>query len=177
MLTKRKILVVSFSMMALSSCTSDYFGGYDAYQTNTNQGSMLYPEGYDSTVTVVDVPQKQAVVVPETYHVSAYHSPAPPKDVDRNWIDGQNPQNYTIELADGDKPSVVAGAMSKTPKNERMAEIKYQHNGKSYYKGLYGSYSNYDEAQQALNALPEDVKKGAGIKSWSNVQQTVNGGG
>lgn len=174
MLTRAKIMVVSIGVLSLSGCASDYFGGYDSYQTHTNQNSMLYPEGYDTQVTAVDVPEKQSVVVPETYHVSAYHSPTPSKDVDRGWIDSQNPQGYTIELADGDKPSQVSGALSKAPKRERMAEVKYQHEGKTYYKGLYGSYSNYDEAQNALNALPDDVKSGAGIKAWGNVQKTVN---
>ena len=54
-----------------------------------------------------------------------------------------------------------------------MAEIKYQNQGKAYYKGVYGSYPSFDAAQQALNNLPDDVKKGAGVKTWGSVQSSV----
>jgi len=170
-----RILVVSLGVVGLSACMTDHIGGYEPYNSNAYQGSMLYPDGYDSTGSTVDqVSNKQTVVVPESYHVSSMHGPVSPKDLDRSWIDSQSPQSYTIELAEGDKPSQVAGAMSKAPKNERTAEIKYQRDGKPYYKGVYGSYSSYDEAQQALNALPNDVKQGAGIKAWESVQHSVN---
>ena len=85
----------------------------------------------------------------------------------------QNAQGYTIELADGDKAAQVAGALYKAPKNQRTAEVKYQQGGKTYYKGLYGSYPSYDAAQQALSTLPADVKQKAGIKSWGSVQHGV----
>ena len=52
-------------------------------------------------------------------------------------------------------------------------EGDFHRDGKSYYKGLYGSYSSKEEAQKALDALPADVKKEAGIKNWSNVQSNV----
>src|SRR3990167_725522 len=48
------------------------------------------------------------VQVPETYHLGSYGSPVRAKDSDKNWVSSQNPQNYTIELAEDEKASYVA---------------------------------------------------------------------
>ncbi|MFI4919644.1 MAG: SPOR domain-containing protein, partial [Legionellales bacterium] len=114
--------------------------------------------------------QTQGVVVPESYHVGAYHSPVSFKDMDQSWVSRQNPQGYTIEIADDAKASEVARKLYNTPKNDRMAQVQYQRNGRVYYKGVYGTYSSSDAAQKALDALPPDIKQGAGVKTWSSIQ-------
>lgn len=169
---------------ALSSCTMTNETTYVDYQSqpyiydqtqyySQSYGSMPnYPgpmgSGYDSSG------DKPGVQVPDSYHVGAYGSPQRAKDSDRNWVVNQNPQGYTIEVADDQKPAAVAGKLYKIPKNDRMGEIKYQRNGTPYYKGLYGSYSSQEEAQKALDALPPDIKQGAGIKNWGSVQSNVS---
>lgn len=151
-------------------------GGH--YQAYGWRGQVIYPEnyeGYPGDYRYGDVQQeKKQVIVPETYHVGSYHSPARAKDRDRNWVQSQNPGGYTIELATGSKASQVAGKLHKAPKSNRRAQVKYQQNGQAYYKGVYGSYSSYQAAQQALNNLPDDVRQGAQIKSWGSVQGDVN---
>lgn len=177
MLTKTKLLGISLCAMSLSACMID--GGQNSnrnYQSYNYENTPLYPEGYEdiSSTTMDEAPTgHQNVVVPESYHVGAYQSPTPPKDMDRAWVNGQNSQEYTIELADDEKASRVAGALQKAPKSEHTAEVQYQRDGKAYYKGLYGSYPNAEAAQQALSALPEEVKQGAGVKTWGSVQQNV----
>lgn len=110
------------------------------------------------------------VSVPESYHVGAYRSPASPKERDREWVNNQSPQNYTIEIANDPKASQVAKKLYQAPKTNRMAEIPYQRDGMKYYKGVYGSFSSKEEAQKALEALPEDIKQSSGIKTWGSVQ-------
>nr|WP_229669351.1 SPOR domain-containing protein [Legionella impletisoli] len=145
------------------------------YQTYTWNGEPLYPESYDASYTYRDYErEKKPVVVPETYHVGAYHSPARAKDRDRNWVQSQNPSNYTIELAEGDKASKVASKLVKAPKNDRRAQVKYEQNGTTRYKGVYGSYPSYEAAQQALKTLPEEVREGAKIESWGSVQRVAD---
>lgn len=179
MLTKTKLLGISLCAMNLSACMIDQ-GQYSNshYESYNYENTPLYPEGYENISSVdSDQARPQAtstVVVPESYHVGTYQSPTPPKDLDRAWVNDQNPQMYTIELADDEKPARVAGVLQKAPKNEHMAEIKYQNNGKEYYKGLYGSYPSAEAAQQALSALPQDIKQSAGIKTWGSVQQNVS---
>lgn len=177
---KYKIIGVSFCAFGLSACMIDGSSDYatNDYQRNSSQNTQMYPEGYENT-SVYNTPNprdetQHQVVVPESYHVGAYHSPTSPKDMDKSWVTSQNPQGYTIELATGEKASQVAGVLYKAPKNERMAEVQYQRGGKSYYEGLYGSYPTQEAAQQALNTLPDDVKQGAGIKTWSSVQSNVD---
>ncbi len=171
MLNKYKIVSLLVCVSSLSACTSMNQESSTTYQPYAYDGAQLYPEGYEGSAYSSE--EKHQVVVPESYHVGAEHSPAPPKDVDRAWINQQNSQGYTIELADGDKASQVANTLYKAPKQERMAEIKYQREGKTYYKGLYGTYSSHEAAEQALSSLPPDVKQNAGIKTWGSVQSGV----
>ena len=177
MLNNTRIISICLCISGLSACTTDDTSTYTTaqpYQPYTYSGTQLYPESYENTGYTEPPQTSSTVEVPETYHVSASHSPTPHTDVDREWINSQNAQGYTIELADGDKASQVAGALYKAPKNERTAEVKYQHDGKTYYKGLYGTYPSREAAQQALDALPADAKPNAGIKTWGNVQSGVN---
>jgi septal ring-binding cell division protein DamX len=102
------------------------------------------------------------------------HAPSSHTDRDKEWVNNQSAESYTIELADGDQAAEVAKTLYKAPKKERMAEIKYQRAGKTYYKGLYGTYPNYEAAQEALKSLPEDMKQKAGVKPWSSIQRSVN---
>jgi septal ring-binding cell division protein DamX len=176
MFTKTQWLGLSCCFMMLSGCMIDdgqiSSGSNEAYMA---QNSLLYPEGYENVGTYgYQTEYKKEVVVPESYHVGAYHSPSLPKDVDKTWVSNQSSTGYTIELADDEKASHVAGVLQKAPKNERMAEVKYQRDGKAYYKGLYGTYPTQEAAEDALKALPDEVKQGAGIKNWGSVQQSVN---
>ena len=174
MLTMNRLLLC-FCAAGLSGCTSQtaYTPETTTYQPYHYEDTQVYPEGYESISYSGVSQEKKEVMVPETYHVGAYHSPTPHTNRDRDWVNTQSPQNYTIELADGDKASDVANALYKAPKSERMAEVKYQRGGKVYYKGLYGSYPSQEAAQQALEALPNDIKEKAGVKSWGSVQSNV----
>lgn len=169
-------LIPCITLLAACSGMNDSVPDYTPYQSYTyNHVSWYSPNtNYSNAVdyTYQEKPQSR-VNVPETYHVGAFHSPLSAKDRDRNWVSQQNSQGYTIEIADDEKASQVAKKLYQIPKNEPMAEVNYQRGGKQYYKGLYGSYNSPEEAQKALNALPEDIKKGAGIKNWSNVKSNL----
>jgi hypothetical protein len=185
-----RLVVIGFCVSTLSACTTMngnggypgyYAGSYNTHTPNYNYEQMQYyqyQQNYQSYNVGNDYgygesPRGQ-VTVPDSYHVGAYHSPTAAKDRDKKWVSSQNPQSYTIEVADDEKPSRVAKKLYQIPKNEPMAEVKYQRDGKAYYKGLYGTYSSPEEAQKALNSLPDDVKQGAGIKSWGHVQSNVS---
>ena len=86
----------------------------------------------------------------------------------------QSAEGYTIELSNSEKAADVAGTLFKAPKSERSAEVEYQREGKTYYKGVYGSYPNKDAAVQALKQLPTDVQQQAAIQSWKNVQNGLD---
>ena len=177
---KMKFTVVGLCALGLSSCmimedstskSLNYpaYSSYDDNQMYRNNSSNA--SAYNTNYKYSDNNQpKQDVVVPDSYHVGEMRSPVSFHDRDQSWVDSQSPQSYTIELANGDKASQVAQKLYKAPKNDRMAQVKYQQGGKEYYRGVYGSYSNAEDAQKALDALPADVKNGASVNNWGSVQ-------
>ncbi|KTC68285.1 hypothetical protein Lbir_2887 [Legionella birminghamensis] len=176
-----KLIAVAITVTQLSSCATSPSTSYSTYETYGYQNMEYYGHGigaigygnygnygnYDNSQG--GYPPSQATV-PDSYYTGGNNRPVSHKDQDRNWVHNQNPQGYTIEIADGEKASQVAGKLYKAPKTDRTAEIKYYRDGKAYYKGVYGSYGTQEEAEKALNALPDDIKQGAGIKNWGSVQ-------
>ncbi len=172
-----RILSISLSALSLTACMIDgtdstFFSPFQS-SNSSNSSNMLYPDGYETiqpTTSRTEEPVSSSqVVVPQSYHVGL-GGPQSSKDVDKNWVNSQNPQAYTIEIAQDPKASYVASTLYKAPKNERTAEVK-ANNGD--YKGLYGSYPSYEAAQEKLNSLPDDLKQHAGIKTWNQVQQDL----
>ena len=174
MLNRIKTLGVCMCVISLTGCAT-----YDAtnqplvQQPYSYEDTPLYPEGYDAHVYSTSYDKKSNVTVPETYHVGPLHAPTPHSDRDKSWVQSQNAQGYTIELTDNEKASQVAKTLFLAPKKERTAEVKYQKYGQIHYKGLYGTYPNYEAAEAALQGLPEDIKQQAGIKTWGTVQQSL----
>lgn len=166
------LAALTVCVSSLSGCMSMNEGSYTTYPPSTYDNNQGYVQNYPITTDYGsgDLAPSGRINVPDSYHIGAYRSPSSAKDQDRNWVSAQNPSGYTIEIADDAKASQVAKKLYQIPKNDRMAEIKYQRDGKEYYKGLYGSYSSQEEAQKALSTLPNDVKQNAGIKNWGSIQ-------
>lgn len=173
----KNILIIGLSLGGLVSCGQQqsytYMHDYQGYQYDNSQ---LYSGQYDGSYS--DYQQQQnypppssGVTVPESYHVGSYRSPVSPKNRDNRWVQQQNPRGYTIQIAEGRKASAIAGTLTKAPKRNRMATVKSFSNGEAYFRGVYGSYSSYDDAQRAMQALPSDLKSRAQIKQWSALQQ------
>lgn len=159
-------LPLCLGALSLVACTTNgsalKASEYYSYQ---QQDVRYYEPAYDDSDSSHAIP-------PDASYVGA-SSPRPHTEVDRSWVRSQNPQAYTIQIDESEKASQVAGKLYKTPKTDRAAQIKYNHEGRAYYKGVYGSYNNYEDAQKALNNLPSEIKQGADIKSWSKVQENA----
>jgi hypothetical protein len=174
-----RFAIVGLSVLSMSACTlvdnqtseNLYYPAYASYdnsqlymQSNYGNSSSNYKYNYS-------IQPPRDVIVPDSYHVGDMRSPTSFHERDEEWVRSQSPQAYTIELANGEKASKVAQALYKAPKQNRMAQVKYQRNGKNYYSGVYGSYKDAADAQKALSSLPADLRNGATVKSWSSVQQ------
>lgn len=97
-------------------------------------------------------------------------SPAAEKNRDGNWAHEQKADEYTIQLANDEKPASVAQVLLKTPKLHRTAQLRRTQDGKTVYTGVYGSYKNREQAEAALQKLPADVRANAGVVEWNKVQ-------
>lgn len=162
------------AICTLCACSSFNPNGYTNYQTYKENGTDLYPEGYENTSYYPDYPpSKRPVFIPESYHVSTLHAPTKSKDVDHQWVSTQNNNGYTIEVAESTEAATVAKTLMKMPKTERQAEVKYQIGNNTFYKGIYGSYPTRSAAEAALQQLPGDVKSNAKITSWGSVQSLI----
>jgi len=175
MSTTTKMICIYLCVMNLSACMTTGQHDHNSHPPYDYQAAPLYPEGYDNTLVYDSSPfdTKQEMVAPNTYPLETHPTPLASKDMDKTWVNTQNPSGYTIQISDDEKAAHVAGVLQKAPKNERMAEVKYQHDGRAYYKGLYGSFPNAEAANKALDALPNDIKQGARIETWGSVQQRV----
>jgi SPOR domain len=193
---KKQIMQVFtvYSVITLTGCNTyfmhhDSWGlfernAYDEVQTVSGPDYTQYPSShylfryspYDPKTIPSAAPKpnmcrgENCVKVPNTYHIGPMHSPISSQDRDRGWVKSQNPQGYTIEMGDDEKASEVAHKLHSAPKSERMAEIKYQRNGKPTYKGVYGSYESREAAQKAFDNLPEHLRTGSSVKDWGSVQ-------
>lgn len=179
MLTKIRTAGVIACAALISACTSYNPYGYANYRSYVYEGRPLYPEVYETDLYYSKYPtyeykERKPVVVPETYYMGPSGSPVSHKDQDKTWVEGQNPKSYTIEIADQAKAASVAGKLQNAPKTDRGAAISYEKDGKTYYKGVYGTYPDANAAQKALDSLPPAIKDGANVKTWGTVQSTVN---
>lgn len=176
-----QLFILLSGTILLSSCASmerqeSVYRRYTSYQPDyySYNHARYYAQSYESGANYGD--ETQVIYTnsnADAYDTTARVRPTSHKDLDSQWVKSQNAQSYTIELADSDKASQVAGQLYKAPKTDRRAQVKYYQNGKTAYKGLYGSYSSYEEAEKALNNLPADLKQGANIKHWSAVQSNI----
>lgn len=106
-------------------------------------------------VKTAEVPQRQ---------VSA-------KNIDVTWVQQQNPGALTILVATEEQALPVGMALTQTPKDQRSAALRYERNGRMQYSGVYGSYSDKEAAEQAIQNLPESLKNNARVVSWSEMQK------
>ena len=174
MLTAIKHAGIIVSVCSLAACSAFSPNNNLNFPSYNDQSTELYPEGYENIGNYTDAPSgTHEVAVPDSPHVSAYRPPTSSKDVDHQWINSQNENEYTIEIAESDKASTVANSLQKAPASERKAEVEYQSGDRTLYKGIYGTYRTMDSAQAALHALPAEIQSNARIKTWSNVKGAV----
>lgn len=172
MLKKISLLVLSSGL--LTAChwmdfssnggSGDQYGDNYYHQTNT----PVAENTNGSPQRVGNIPQ-----MTESSSFAYKRNPDKHESLDSQWVNSQSPNSYTIELAHSEKPAEVAKQLTDTPKLERTAQIKYQNNGKTYYRGVYGTYSSREAAEAALKKLPENIRQQADIHQWSSVQSTT----
>jgi hypothetical protein len=174
-----KVIFMTIAALSLGACSSAFQeamyterSDYNySYYGNHDSNSNYYSGNYSNNQSGSSDGGAKPVHVPQSYHVGNYNSPVSHKKRDRSWVNRQNPNSYTIKVAEDQKPANVAKKLHGVPRDQRAAQIRTQRNGKPSYTGVYGTYNSVESAQQALNNLPRNVKKNAKVKNWRDVQQ------
>lgn len=80
-------------------------------------------------------------------------------DNQEGWLWSQDPSHYTLQLAAGaDKKAIQAFIKRHNLKGQAVFFHRLR-DGKDWYILVYGSYSGYSIAKQAINQLPSAVQK------------------
>lgn len=164
-------LIIIGGLFSLAACTTNNPNGYTNYQTYTDHGIELYPQGYEDGPSEANLQMfkiRNQVSVPQTYYAGE-GTPVRHDTVDKSWTAMQHANDYTIQIKEAEKPAEVAKTLLETPKEERTAQIKSENNGKVSYKGLYGSYPTIEAAEEAKKKLPASLQSEAQIITWSKV--------
>ena len=80
-----------------------------------------------------------------------------------NWVKQQAGGSYTLQLSSLLKEKDIVNFIQKHQLAANAAYIKVVIKGTTRYNALYGSYSTYEEAKNAVNSLPGSLAK---IKPW-----------
>ena len=115
------------SLMIVQNVTCAFLlGACNWYGHGTQSAhNSTYSAWGDYDESLVTIPRKK-VTVPHSYHFAQHTSPRSHRNRDQDWINRQNPQQYTIELANQKSAAGVAKILHNTPKNKRMAQIAYE---------------------------------------------------
>ncbi|KTC99659.1 Sporulation related domain protein [Legionella geestiana] len=170
--TKRLQWMVILLTLFLGGCvqTGDSMNtNYGAYEPSMYQGYSSSFTYYNTESPGMRMPEANLVQQP-AWTGAAAATPVSSRDVDTAWVQQQNPTGYTIEIADGEKASTVARQLQSAPKADRRAQIRYQNNGKSWYRGVYGSFASREAAENALRNMPPSLQSKASVRRWSDVQ-------
>lgn len=152
-------------------CTwEDRNSAFDYYGSHPAPSTFYTPQFEEQYYYSPYASEKKEVRVPNTYHVGQFHAPESHKRRDVSWVESQSPNHYTLSLSEDSKAANVASVLYQAPKKEHMAEVQYGSGDQKKYQGLYGSYPSKEEAEKAYNSLPQEIKNGARIKQFNEVQ-------
>lgn len=91
-----------------------------------------------------------------------------------DWVREQNPRFYTLQLASSTNPRKIEKYFRD---NELEGNAGYYRNvrkGKNWYALVYGAYPSSKEAQQAIETLPEGMRKWKPwVRRFRDIQRTM----
>ncbi len=108
-----------------------------------------------------------AIPVPE-------NSQAGDKKYGSDWILKQPPTNYTIQLMAGADKQAILSFIGRQEISPQAVYFVFEGNELPLYAAIYGSFSGYSLAQQALDNLGTGVRtKSAWIRDFASIQRIL----
>ncbi|MFQ5661235.1 MAG: SPOR domain-containing protein [Gammaproteobacteria bacterium] len=91
------------------------------------------------------------------------------------WVLGQRPESYTLQISSVTKEKDLVNFLKKNHLESDAAYIELVINGVTRYNAFYGVYDNYTEARQALEELPDVLRKAKPwVRNFSVLQAMLN---
>jgi len=76
-----------------------------------------------------------------------------------DWIREQNPRYYTLQLASSTNPGLIQKYYRENKLEGEAGYYRNHRQGKDWYALVYGSYPSMNEAKQAVDSLPGELRK------------------
>ncbi|NNF97343.1 MAG: hypothetical protein HKM94_10490 [Halobacteria archaeon] len=78
-----------------------------------------------------------------------------------DWVRQQNPRFYTLQLASSTNPRMIEKYYLENQLEGKAGYYRNTREGKNWYALVYGAYPSRNEAKQAIDTLPD------GLRKWS----------
>jgi len=75
------------------------------------------------------------------------------------WLWSQDPRRYTLQLLGGRNDKSIQQFIKKHKLRDKAIYFHTRHNQRNWYALVYGTYSNRQEALQAIKKLPPELQK------------------
>ena len=154
----------------------DYDKAHDYYVLAANQGLQEAIEKlrtFDKTALKKQAEKTAVDKQPETTAKAAATTEeetnqtitaAPDNQLDfSGWLRQQPADSYTLQLGSVLSESDIVNFIKDSRLGNKLGYIKVVINGTNRYTAIYGLYTTYEEAQSAINELPESIIKS---KPW-----------
>lgn len=92
-----------------------------------------------------------------------------------DWVIRQNPKTYTLQIVSLVKEANIIRFIEENQLDSDAAYIEVVINNVKRYNAFYGSYDNFEQAQQAIKDLPDNLRKTKPwIRNFGVLQQMLN---
>lgn len=77
----------------------------------------------------------------------------------QQWVAAQNPNYYTLQLASSTNQALIQKYYSENVLTDKAGYYRSQRAGEDWYSLVYGAYPTVQDAKNAIDNLPADLKK------------------
>lgn len=79
--------------------------------------------------------------------------------VPQQWVSAQNPRYYTLQLASSTNKALIEKYYQENQLSGNAGYYRSKREGEYWYALVYGAYPSVNAAKEAIDSLPEDLKK------------------
>lgn len=91
-----------------------------------------------------------------------------------DWIREQNPRYYTLQLASSTNPNLIQKYYRENNLEGDAGYYRNYRQGKNWYALVYGSYPSINEAKQAVDSLPAELRKWSPwVRKFQDIQRIM----